>query len=632
VARVTRGVAGEDRFLSPALPIAVTLAALSLAWIQADFRLVRSSLWVIYGLLALSLDLIWGRVGIFSFGQTAFFGVAGYGYGAIAINLMARTGESTTALLGAVVVAALFAALLGYFMFYGRVSDVYLAIITLAVTLVLLTFFASTAGPDYAIGEARLGGYNGMVGVPPVTLGVPGLLARPLSIRETYMFLVLLAGAVYFGLTLLLRAPFGRILRAVRDNELRTELLGYDARWYKLLAFVLGGAIAGLAGANYAAWGYFINPAVFSLQQAALVVIWVLVGGRGTLIGAFLGVVTVEWLASELGSRTAQTPLFLGLLLILVVLVLPGGIASLAPWGWRRLVVAGRMAAGDGVLIASSARPSTPAADDSRLPTSPDGGVGSPAGADLATDRVSIAFGGLKAVDDVTLRFDAGLHCLIGPNGAGKSTLFNLLVGRYRPSTGRVTLRGQDITRLEPFQRAERGIGIKLQVPSLYPQLSVDENVWLAAYARDRDARRAGERVAAVLERVGLSGRAAEPAGSLSHGEQQWLEIGMVLAGRPAVFLLDEPTAGMTREETARTAELVAGLAREATVVVVEHDMEFVRRLGAPVTLLHQGRVFRRGSLDNLREDADVLNIYLGRRAAGGRSGGDGEPAAAGDR
>ena len=280
-----RGGRGRD---GPVAPLVVTLGAAILVFILDDFTLSVVSLWVIYGLLALSLDLVWGRVGIVSFGQTAFFGVAGYTYGVIAINLSGASGESTTALVGAVLAGALLAALLGYFMFYGRVGDVYLGIITLAVTLVLLAFSGSTAGAQYAIGAAQLGGYNGMAGIPPLTLGLPWLFAVPLGIRETYAFVVLVAGAVYILLAALLRAPLGRILTAVRENDVRTELLGYDTRRYKLLAFTIGGAIAGLAGATYAASNLFISPAVFSLSQGVLVVIWVLVGGRSTLAGAFL--------------------------------------------------------------------------------------------------------------------------------------------------------------------------------------------------------------------------------------------------------------------------------------------------------------------------------------------------------
>jgi branched-chain amino acid transport system permease protein len=220
----------------------------------------------------------------------------------------------------------------------------------------------------------------------------------------------------------------------------------------------------------------------------------------------------------------------------------------------------------------------------------------------------------LQALDGVTLEFPPrGISSVIGANGAGKSTLFNLLVGRFPPSAGRVVLGEEDVTRRRPDERARRGVGIKLQVASLYGELSAFENVWLAAYARSRGAKRATERAQDVLAWLGLAHRAHEPAGVLSHGQQQWLEIGMVVAAEPRVILLDEPTAGMTREETARTAELVKALAERAAVIVVEHDMEFVRLLDAPVTMLHEGRLFARGSLAELRNDERVLDVYLGR-------------------
>ena len=585
-------------------PLLVPLAAASLAFVLDDFNLSTVSLWVIYGLLALSLDLVWGHAGIFSFGQTSFFGVAGYTYGAIGINLIRVTGESAMALLGAVLVAALLAALLGYFMFYGRVSDVYLAIITLAVTLVLLSFFGSTAGSQYGIGSAQLGGYNGMVGIPPLTLGLPRLFAVALGVRQTYVFVVLVAGAIYLLLMVLRRAPTGRILAAVREDELRTELLGYDTRWYKLLAFTIGGAIAGLAGAAYAAWGLFINPAVFDLPQAAVVVIWVLVGGRGTLAGAFLGAALVQGLSTWLGGITAQTPLVLGLLLILMVLLFPNGLVPLVGSVWRRLVER-RVRGTAHDLTVPAPVPETP-------PMAHTGGEAcEPV---LETHNISVSFGGLTAVDRVTTQFKPGLYSLIGPNGAGKSTFFNLLVGRYRPTAGAIVYQGRDITRLTTHRRAQHGIGIKLQVPSTFLRLSVEENAWLAAYARCRDTRRATERARQALYEVGLLGRANDLPIHLSHGEQQWLEIGMVVASDPQVILLDEPTAGMTREETVRTAHLVTALARRALVLVVEHNMDFVRQLGAPVTVMHQGRIFKQGSLEEIQRDDDVLNIYLGRQ------------------
>jgi branched-chain amino acid transport system permease protein len=581
-------------------PVLVVIVALLGGLFVSDFQKVTLALWVIYGLVALSLDFVWGRAGIFSFGQTAFFGVAAYAYGVIGINLSPNTGETVSALVGGVVVAAVVAAALGYFMFYGKVGDVYVAIITLAVTLVLLQVITSTAGPQYHIGKAQLGGYNGMTNIPSMEFGYPGHPGDQMSQPDTYTFAVLLAGLAFLGVRMFLASGFGRVITAIRENELRTELLGYDVRRAKVIVFTIGGAVAGLAGGAYAGWGSFMNPAPFSLPAAALIVIYVLVGGKGTLVGAFIGAVAVEWLSTVLGGiLPSSTTLVVGGILIAVVLLVPGGLTPLIGNLLNRVVPhrrhAWRPAAGAGAVAGGGGR-------------------------ELQAQGLVKMFGGLKAVDAISLQFPAGgLNCLIGPNGAGKSTFFNLLVGRYRPTEGTIMLEGRPITRLLPHQRAQRGIGIKLQVPSIYRELSVRENVWLAAFAKTSSTPEAEAAVDRVLSRIGLVERSDDPAGDLSHGEQQWLEIGMVVASSPEVILLDEPTAGMTHEETIRTVELVRGLAETATVVVVEHDMEFVQRLDSPVTVLHEGRILAQGSLAEIRQDERVLDVYLGRtfRAAG---------------
>jgi branched-chain amino acid transport system permease protein len=590
-----RPLVGDVAALAAVAGVAVLAAAT-----VPEFRALELTVWTVYGLLALSLTLVWGKAGIFSFGQAAFFGLGGYAYGAASINLIVHTDETVSAVAIAALVAAAAAAVLGYFMFYGNVGDVYVAIVTLATTLVLLTFFSSTASPSYHIGQALLGGYNGMVAIPP--LGIRDQL--PLTTGQTLVATAVTAGAVAVGLRVLMRRPFGRVIAAIRENEERTQLLGYDIRFYKLAVFVLGGAIAGLAGAGYAAWGQFINPAVFGLQQAALVVIWVLVGGRRSLLGAFVGAFLIAWITTSLATRTDTQPIVLGAVLIAIVLFLPRGLVPTAGW------LAGRL------LPRLRSAPAPPPAPERRDGAVPLEGGRRDAEAVLETVDVAKSFGGLTAVSRVTLLFpEKGVHCLIGPNGAGKSTYFNILAGRYRPSGGRVVLGGEDVTRNRADQRARRGIGIKLQIGSLYRDLSCLENVWLAAYAATRSSRVATERAAEVLDWLGLLTRAHEPAGILSHGDQQWLEIGLVLAAEPAVVLLDEPTAGMTRDETAQTADLVTALGEHVSVVVVEHDMEFVRRLDVPVTVFHQGRIFAQGSLDELRRDERVLDIYLGRRA-----------------
>lgn len=606
-AQVPPAVGSTRRRLPRELPVGAVLLALgaALAASVPEYRAQEWSLWVIYGLLAVSFTFVWGHGGIFSFGQAAFFGIGGYAYGVVGINLSGTTGETLSALVAAAIVAGLVAAALGYFIFYGNVGDVYVAIITLAFTLVLLTVMSSTADPKYRVGDAAFGGYNGMVGIPPVLLPTSDGDGLLLGSRGLLLFSIVVAVLVALALNLLRRRPFGRVVAAVRENELRTSLLGYDVRRYKLLAFVVAGGVAGLAGGLFAAWAQFLNPAVFGLQQAALVAIWVLVGGKDSLIGAFVGVAIVQGLSSALGgSGGSATPIVLGAVLIAVVLLLPQGVVPTLVSLVRR----------------ASRRSTPPAAEPVPAGTPPklDEVLGQRDKAaraqDLVAEDLHKHFGGVHALRGVSLRFPAqSIHCLIGPNGAGKSTCFNLLAGRYRPTSGDVYLGKRRITRLRPDQRARLGIGIKLQVPSYYSPLTAAENVWLAAFARSRDARAAEQRSTDVLHWLGLQHRAQEPAGNLSHGEHQWLEIGMVMAGDPAVMLLDEPTAGMTREETTRTVELVRAVAQHATVIVVEHDMEFVRELAAPVTMFHEGRVFAQGSIEELRADDRVLDVYLGR-------------------
>ncbi|HET7397632.1 MAG TPA: ATP-binding cassette domain-containing protein [Intrasporangium sp.] len=577
------------------LVLLAVVAAAAAAAGSSSFLAQQWALWVIFGQLAVSLTFVWGYGGIFSFGQGALFGIGSYAYGVSAINLSEVTGETFSSLLVAGAVAGLFALLLGYFIFYGNVGELYVGIITLAVTLVLLTFMSSTGSPEYHIGSALFGGYNGMAGIPAL-----GTVSAPLNAGLQLMFVVGLAAVVVLGLDQLLRRPFGRTLVAVRDNELRSQLLGYDVRRARLTAFVVGGVVAGLAGAEFAAWGQFTNPAVFSLQQAALVIIWVLVGGRRSLFGAFVGTVVIQEIQTIMGGTGGDlTPIVLGGIMILVVLLAPEGLLAAVHSGLRRLGL-----------------------DVGRRPAAARG-AGGPLEEDrprdageLVASELTKSFGGVHALTRVSATFPPRtVTSLLGPNGAGKSTFFSLLVGRYPATSGEIRLNGQDITHLPPHRRAQLGLGIKTQVPSVYNEMTIRENVWLAAYAKSRSVGRADAITAAVLRDFGIAERQETLVGDLAHGQRQWLEIAMVVAGHPEVVLLDEPTAGMTREETSRTVRLVQDLAKGATVVVVEHDMDFVRQLGSDVVMLHQGQVFRRGSIEELRHDEQVLDIYLGKAA-----------------
>lgn len=223
-------------------------------------------------------------------------------------------------------------------------------------------------------------------------------------------------------------------------------------------------------------------------------------------------------------------------------------------------------------------------------------------------------FGGLGVLEGVHLAVASGeIHCLIGPNGAGKSTLFKLMVGIYEPSEGEVFFRGEDVTARRPYERVMRGMSIKMQVPSVFRELPVAQNLVIALQQRLRRDQIPAE-VERLLGLLDLQDQAQTLAGDLSHGQQQWLEIGMALALDPVMLLLDEPTAGMSPEETFRTGELVQRLNSDGmTVLVVEHDMAFIRQIAQKVTVLHFGRVFAQGSIDEIIADPRVAEIYLGK-------------------
>ena len=294
------------------------------------FAVISLTTAVSLAILALSLGLIWGYGGILCFGQTAFFGIGAYAYAIAALNF----GGSSSAILVAILVAAAVAAILGYFMFYGRLSDVYLAVITLTLTLILYSVIRRTSGPEYKIGIAKLGGFNG-INVPPINY--PWDSNHFLFPEQVfYVAMVALLGS-YFLCVWLTKSHFGRVSMSIRENEVRTELLGYDVRLYKLCMFTVGGAIAGLGGIMFANSIGRITPDVFNLYNAALAIIWVIIGGRGTLIGPIFGALVLFYLTSFLGQQSVvNINLFLGLVLIIFVLVVPRGIVPSVVQVWDR--------------------------------------------------------------------------------------------------------------------------------------------------------------------------------------------------------------------------------------------------------------------------------------------------------
>lgn len=233
----------------------------------------------------------------------------------------------------------------------------------------------------------------------------------------------------------------------------------------------------------------------------------------------------------------------------------------------------------------------------------------------LETEGLTMRFGGVVAVDGVALKLRAReLRCLIGPNGAGKSTCFKCLCGLLKPSEGRIWLRGDETTGWDPHRIAALGVGIKMQVSSVMDGLSVHENIWMAA-RRWMDARAAAARADEVIDRLALGPIARAEVGRLSHGERQRVELGIVIAPDPWLVLLDEPAAGMTADEVERMGAIIRDLTRTAAVIVVEHDMQFIRSLASTVTVFHRGRVLVVDHVDRVMADPVVRDVYLGKQA-----------------
>lgn len=231
----------------------------------------------------------------------------------------------------------------------------------------------------------------------------------------------------------------------------------------------------------------------------------------------------------------------------------------------------------------------------------------------LETRGLNKRFGGLHVTNNIDFVLQSGeIHCLIGPNGAGKSTFFRLVLGEHTPSSGQILYRGEDITRLKPFERIRRGISVKFQVPGIFKALTVRHNLEIALQHHLEGASLRSE-IERLLSFLNLEGAENQLAGNLSHGQKQWLEIGIAISLKPQLLLLDEPTAGMTPDETHATGEIVQALNAEGvTVLAVEHDMAFVRQIAQQVTVLHFGSIFAQGTIDQIINDDRVAAIYLG--------------------
>ncbi len=578
-------------FRRPSLPIAVALCITVIALacvpvVLSPYAVKFTTRVLVLAIMVISLDLLIGITGLVSFGHAAFFAL-----GAYAVYFVSPESESANALVVLAAGATLAAAgafVIGVFAMLTR--GFYFIMVTLAAGQMVFSIFYDT---DIAKGSD--GAYVNVK--PDLTIGGSTLLDFDNRRQFFYVCLILLA-ATYLFLLWLVRSRFGRVLQGIRINEQRMRALGYDTYRYRLAVFVIAGAIAGIAGALFACIDGFVTPELASWRKSGLAIMMVVLGGTGTLYGAVIGAFAYSVLEEILKSASMVGPFVaehwrfgMGVALAAAVLGAPRGLAGLfQSRTWRAPAPIGT-----NFVHRDFARP------ERRAHT-------------LSIRDLARHFGGLRAVDGVSLELQANfVHAIIGPNGAGKTTLINLLSGELKPSGGKVYLDELDITGSPPHRIARAGVGRSFQRTNVFGDFTVRDNCALAAEARAVADRK---RIAHALDVAGLAHRGDSIAGQLSSGEQRQLEIAMLIASGADLLLLDEPLAGMGLEETQRVVALLRDLARDHTIVLIEHDMDAVFAAADTLTVLVQGRVLAHGAPSEVRRNPAVREAYLGEQDA----------------
>jgi branched-chain amino acid transport system permease protein len=568
---------------------------------------------MLFGIVAVSLDVPWGYAGILSMGHAVFFGLGDYGVGLASVRVTS-TGVVATVktswwtfpagALAGIGVAMVVAFLVGLFAFSGKGGTAfYVAVVTLALTVLGSTIFLQSSD---------LGGQNGLSNYAIYSIGPRGWFWIA---GFSLLAVALVAHRV-------VSSDFGLLLRAIRDNEQRTSYFGFDVPGAKLWVFVASAGVAAAAGALYGGYVGFVSPPLLGFLAATDIIIWVAVGGRGTLLGPILGALLINVVGPQISARSPEFwTMVLGLLFILVVTFLPDGVfpalaklptAAAGLRGRRRrpgMLTAGPLAR---EVVATGAAAS---AGEDR-----DGD-----GLALSIEDLHRGFGGLKVLRGVSMEVRRReLLCIVGPNGAGKTTLLGVLSDGTVPHTGTVELAlgGQGSLRgLSPRKIVRRGIGRKFQAPNLFESLTVSEVVLLAGRQgrvpslwRRTTRIEVGHPVYRVMEAAGLLAYVDTRVADLPHGLKQALEVAATVALRPRVLLLDEPTAGLTAEERALIGDLLRHIVEDEgiTVILIEHDFDFVRRIADRIAVLHDGKVLAIGAVGEVADSDLVRRAYLG--------------------
>lgn len=542
--------------------LAIVVIGLALApFGLAPYALSVLSLALVYGLLAYALDLSWGRVGLLSVGHAAFFGL-----GAYAVAVGGKLGvPALLAAAGGVVTAATIA---------GLIAGIALSVRgeTAVPLFILMTLGTSQLLQRTATSLTEItGGANGLAG--PV-IGVVG---------SYYLVLVTVVLMVALTYGLMVEGRRGAFQLAVLLNPLRAEHLGINVRRTSVIAFMVSGALAAVAGALFTPVAGLVTPASLGLALSTSVLTWLALGGKGSLLGPFIGALVLTVGQQALGGTWQSWYIFAtAAIFVLVVQFAPSGLAGLV-----------RKWLGKGRDIPSVPRNAVPVQrkDQHWVPGAPL----------LELKSVSLSFGAVPVLHEVSLAVAAGkCVCLIGPNGAGKSTLLSVVSGHLTPGSGHVLFRGEDVTFHGSDKRARHGMGRLFQVPSVFAELTAADNLRLASLTSG----------APTQDGPGSQ----KLAGELSMAERRHLELDMVIQGPPDLLLLDEPAAGLGHHAARALASRLRRVVEESGcgMVVVEHDMEIVRELADVVVVMANGSVIASGSMDEVVANDAVRKAYLG--------------------
>ncbi len=572
------------------------LAILLLPLVVGDYWIYQFGLYFLYAAAAVGIGACWGRAGFLPLGQAMFFGIAAYLSG---LALIACDGSATALIFLPLAAAAsgLLAYLIAALVFRGiGESGAYFSMITLALSL--LTFQIANNWSTVT------GGFNGLKGIP----GLPGIESYTASYYVAAVALILVLGLCGW----LYDAPIGILWRALAENERRVALFGFDTNRLKAIAFGVSGLVAGIGGVLYAPQQGLVSPQLTGFILSANLVIWVAVGGRGTLLGPVLGTLIVGALTTQLRDTIPFWEVLMAAFFIFVVLAMPDGLAGAIARAATRLTASSHLARK--LMGGGAARPKIMAPARTL----------EAGGAQLEIRDVSAGIGEVAILDRLSFAIrQSGISCIIGPNGAGKTSTFNLLTGELAARRGQVVLDGVMVSGMAPHRIVRRGVGRKFQIPSVFPDLAIADNLGIALWSgraswldllRPRLRRWTSPMLEELCERYPFLAEADRRAAELSHGERQILELAMALLTEPRVLLLDEPCAGLSPEETQGVIDVIRWAAPRlgSAIVVIEHDMSLVKALAATVYVLHNGTLLAEGSVAEIQADPAVRAVYVG--------------------